>query len=224
MSGIIKQSAPLAERPTVGAVAFNYDDVTSKANAYLTQVKAEAAQIIAKANKEAETIRKQAQDQGSKSAVETAEKAVHTRVESQVRQQMQTALPALTQLVAAIEAERLQWLAKWEQNAVQLSVAIAQKVVRRQLSSQPQITVALVREALELASGSQSIKVYLCPNDFAALGKQVQELTRQLSNLTPAEILAHENVSPGGCVVQTEFGTIDQQIESQLARISEELF
>ncbi len=224
MSGIIKHSTPLAERPAVGAVAFNYDDVTSKANAYLQQVKAEAAQIIAKANKDAETIRKQAQEQGSKSAVESAEKAVHTRVESQIRQQMQTALPALTQLVQAIDAERLQWPAKWEKNAVQLSVAIAQKVIRRQLTAQPNITVALVREALELAAGSQSIKVYLNPGDFAALGKQVQELTRQLSNLTPAEILSHESVSPGGCVVQTEFGTIDQQIDSQLARINEELF
>lgn len=224
MSAIIKANTPTAERPTVGAVVFNYDDVTSKANAYLHQVKAEAAQIIAKAHKDAELIRKQAQEQGNKSAVETAEKSVHTRVDAQIRQQMQTALPALTQMVQAIDAERLQWLAKWEQNAVHLAVAIAQKVIRRNVATQPQITLTLVREALELASGSQSLKVYLNPQDHAALGKQLQELTKQLSNLTPAEILSHENVTPGGCVVQTEFGVIDQQIEAQLSRIAEELF
>jgi flagellar assembly protein FliH len=224
MSAIIKANTPTTERPTVGAVVFNYDDVTNKANAYLNQVKAEAAQIIAKAQKDAELIRKQAQEQGNKSAVETAEKSVHTRVDAQIRQQMQTALPALTQMVQAIDAERLQWLAKWEQNAVHLAVAIAQKVIRRNVATQPQITLTLVREALELASGSQSLKVYLNPQDHAALGKQLQELTKQLSNLTPAEILSHENVTPGGCVVQTEFGVIDQQIEAQLSRIAEELF
>jgi flagellar assembly protein FliH len=77
---------------------------------------------------------------------------------------------------------------------------------------------------LELAAGSQSLKVYLSPQDHAALGKQIEALARQLTNLTPAEILPHESVTPGGCVVQTEFGVIDQQIESQLARIAEELF
>jgi flagellar biosynthesis/type III secretory pathway protein FliH len=30
-------------------------------------------------------------------------------------------------------------------------------------------------------------------------------------------------VSPGGCVVETQQGRIDQQIETQLARIEEEL-
>lgn len=224
MSTIIKAQSPAAERPNVGAVAFNFDDVAGKANAYLQQVKAEAAEILAKANKEAESIRKQAQEQGNRTAVEQAEKSVHTRVETQIRQQMQTALPAVTQMVQAIEAERLQWLAKWEQNAVKLSIAIAEKVIRRQLATQPKIAVDLVREALMLAAGSQTLKIHLHPQDHAALGKQVQELSRQLSSLATVELVANDGVTQGGCVVQTEFGLIDQQVESQLARINEELF
>lgn len=224
MPAIIKANTPVVEHAAVGAVAFNFDDVTRKANAYLEQVKAEATQILAKANQDAANIRKQAQEQGQKAAIETAEKNVHTRVDNQIKQQLQTALPAVNQLVQAMAAERLQWLEKWEQNAVQLSVAIAQKVIRRELEKRPEITLALVREALELASGSQTLKVYLNPQDHAALGKQAAELAKQLSHHAPTEIVPHEGVTIGGCVVQSEFGTIDQQIESQLARIAEELF
>lgn len=224
MSGIIKANAPPSDRATVGAVAFNFDDVTRKANAYLEQVKAEAAQILAKANQDAALIRKQAQDQGAKSAFEAAEKNVQTRIDAQLKQHMQTALPALEQMIQQISAARLEWLENWEQNAVRLAVAIAEKIIRRQLDTQPQITVDLVREALELAAGSQSIKVYLNAADHAALGRQVESLVRQLAQVTPAEITTHESVTPGGCVVQTEFGTIDQRLESQLARIAEELF
>jgi flagellar assembly protein FliH len=224
MSAIIKANTPVVEHASVGAVAFNFDDVTGKANAYLQQVKAEAAQILAKAQKDAEVVRKQAAEQGAKAAVDTAEKNVLTRVDAQIKQQMQTALPAVQQMVDAITAARLEWLQKWEQNAVQLSVAIAQKIIRRELTSQPNITLTLVREALELASGSQSVKVYLHPDDHAALGKQVMQLTTQVSQLAPAELIPHEGVTLGGCIVQTEYGTIDQQIESQLKRIAEELF
>lgn len=224
MAGIIKAGTPLSERPAVGAVAFNFDDVTGKANAYLQQVKAEAAQIVAQAQQEAAQIRKQAQEQGNKSALETAEKSVQARIDAQVKQHMQAALPAVQQMVALLHAERLQWLEKWEQNGVRLAIAIAEKIVRRELTQRPEITLGLVREALELASGSQTIKVYLHPEDHAALGQQVASLAHQVAQAAPAEILADAGVARGGCVVQTEYGTIDQQIEAQLARITEELF
>ncbi len=223
MSTIIKANTSHAERSSVGAVAYNFDDMTGKANAYLQQIKAEAAQIIAKANQEAQQIRKQAQEQGTRAAHESAEKNLQSRIDSQVKQAMQSALPALQQLTRDLQAARLEWLQQWEQNAVTFALAVAEKIIRREVAHQPAITLQLVQEALELASGSQQVKVYLHPHDHQALGKQVSEIARQLSNLAPTDILPDSRVSPGGCLVQTEFGHIDQQIESQLARVAEEL-
>src|SRR5690606_8294057 len=111
-----------------------------------------------------------------------------------VKQQMQSALPAVQQMVALLQAERLQWLGKWEQNAVRLAIAIAEKVVRRELAQQPEITLGLVREALELASGSHTITVYLHPEDHAALGKQVASLAHQIAQVAPANIVADAGV------------------------------
>lgn len=223
MAGIIKSTAAPTERAGVGVVAFNFDDMTGKAHAYLQQVKAEAAQIVAKAQQEAAQICKQAQEQGAKGASDAAEKNVHTRVDAQVKQQMQTALPALGQLVQLLEQERHAWLRQWEDNALRLALAIAEKIVRREVANQPDITMALVKEALELAAGSQSIKVHLSPQDHAALGKQVAEVARNLARISPSDIVADPAVTAGGCVVHTEFGNIDQRIESQLKRIAEEL-
>jgi flagellar assembly protein FliH len=198
--------------------------MTGKANAYLAQVKTEAAKIIAEARQEAAQLRKQAQEQGQRAATETAEKSLQTRIDSQLKQQMKTALPAIEQVAKSLSAERLRWLQAWEGHAVRLALAIAEKIVRRELAQHPEIAVSLVREALELAAGSQSIKVHLHPQDHEALGKQIAELARQISSATPAEIVADEEVTAGGCVVHTEFGVIDQRVESQLARIAEELF
>jgi flagellar assembly protein FliH len=224
MAGIIKAHAPATPRSAASPVAFNYDDVTTKASAYIADVKAEAAQIIAKAHKDAETIRKQAQEQGTKNAQDTAEKAVAARLDAQVKAQMQTALPALEQMIQTISTERLRWLQQWEQDGVRLAIGIAEKIIRQRLSAEPNIALKLLREALELAAGSQSLQVRLNPQDHAALGKQVDALVKQLGRVSTAEIVPDETVSPGGCVVQSEFGSIDQRIESQLARIAEELF
>jgi flagellar assembly protein FliH len=223
MSGIIKSGTAPSQREIVGAVAFNYDDVTSKANAYLAEVKAEAAQILAQAEQDAARIRKQAEAQGQKGAHELAEKSVQARVDAQIKQQMQTALPALEQLIQSLAAARQQWLQAWETNAVRLAVAMAEKVIRREVLQQPEVTCEWVREALELASGCQMVKVYLHPADHAALGVQIQMIANQIAQLAPAEILPNETIGPGDCLVQTEYGEIDQRIASQLARIKEEL-
>jgi len=44
-----------------------------------------------------------------------------------------------------------------------------------------------------------------------------------LARLAPAEVIADQSISRGGCRVETPKGAIDQQFETQLARIAEEL-
>ena len=115
------------------------------------------------------------------------------------------------------------WLKNWETKVVQLAIGIAERVVRRELQHSPEITLDLVREAVELASGTAQIQVHLNPVDHKTLGQHAEQIVNQLRELGPAEVVADEKVSVGGCLVTTQFGEIDQQIESQLARIEEEL-
>ena len=43
-----------------------------------------------------------------------------------------------------------------------------------------------------------------------------------MAGLGDAELVADPAITPGGCRVETRFGVIDQQFETQLARIEEE--
>ena len=67
------------------------------------------------------------------------------------------------------------------------------------------------------------MRLHLNPEDYQALGVQVRSLIDAMSSLGDAEVIPDATVSQGGCRVETRFGTIDQQIESQLQRIEEEL-
>jgi len=48
-------------------------------------------------------------------------------------------------------------------------------------------------------------------------------LIDEMAALGSAEVTADAQITPGGCRVETRFGSIDQQFESQLKRIEEEL-
>jgi flagellar assembly protein FliH len=157
--------------------------------------------------------------QGRAAALEAAQQVL----EEKVSRQLTTLVSALREAIDCIHAARAGWLAHWEKTAIQVAAAMAARVIRRELTSQPEITLTLVKEALELAAGSGEIQLRLHPADFKALGAQVEQLIAELSRLGTARIVADPQITAGGCRVDTRYGVIDQQFESQLARIEQEL-
>ena len=195
--------------------SFNLDDVAAEAAECLAQARADAAEIVATAEGQAADIRRQAAEAGCKAAMQEFEKMVAAQVAP--------AIEAIRQAVADVHREKQAWVSHWETGAVHLAAAIAARVVRRELRQQPEITLALVREALDLAAGSPNVRLHLHPEDYKSLGVEVRTLIDAISALGDAEVTPDATIGQGGCRVETRFGTIDQQIETQLRRIEEEL-
>lgn len=216
MAGIIKSAGREDTTPTNAARAFQFDDM---GQSYVGQVRSEAAKIIADARREAAQIKARALDEGKQAAIQAVESTLRNRLD----QQLVSVLAAMQQAVQAIDQSKQAWQQHWEAQAVKLAAAIAGRIIRRELDRAPEITLDWVREALQLAAGSGQVILRLHPQDHAALGDRVDRVTNELSRLGPVRIVADTAISAGGCKVETEFGSLDQQIESQLARLTEEL-
>ena len=216
MASVIKASG--TARSTEAGL-FNFEDLSVKAQGYLDQVRVQAGQVLAKAEKDAIAIRQRAEQDGKSAALKAAEALLDERV----GKQMVTLLPALKQAIDGMTQVRQNWLAHSEKTSVKVATAIAARIIRRELTHAPQITLGLVKEALEMAAGSTDIQVRLHPDDHQSLAGQVRTVAGELSRLGAAEVIADPAISLGGCRVDTRFGSIDQQFEAQLARIEEEL-
>jgi flagellar assembly protein FliH len=212
MSSIIR--ATERNRGTQTA-AFNLNDMAVKAEQQLEKFRAEAAKIVAQARQQAEAIRRQAERDGHQAGIQSVERIV--------QKQLATVLPGLQKAVQDIQHAKQAWLAQWEASAIHLAVLIAQRLVRRELTDRPEIPITLVREALELAAGNSRLRIYINDKDHKAIASQVELLVKELAGLAEAEIVPDPDITPGGCRLETQFGTIDQQFEAQLRRIEEEL-
>jgi len=216
MAGIIKAAGHTGPVAASALAAFQFDDV---GQSYLQHVRAEAAEIVAAARREAAKIKTKATEEGRQAALQAAQASLRTRLD----QQLASTLAALRQAAENIEQARYAWQQRWEQHAVQLAAAIAARLCRRELSRQPEITQAWIREALELAAGNGQITLRLNPDDYQSLAAHAEAITKQLTGLGAVRMVADPAITAGGCRVDTEFGSLDQQLESQLARITEEL-
>jgi flagellar assembly protein FliH len=202
-------------QPGASHVTFNFEDMAAQAQGYLAGIRTQAAKIVAEAHEQADALRQQAQREGQRLGMLAVDETIH--------KQLNGTLAALARASEDLRQAKQAWLAHWEAAGVHVAAAIARRLIRRELSQQPDIPLALVREALELAAGNPQVRIHLHPADHQALGHQVKTLVAEMSGLGEAEILPDPAIAPGGCRVETRFGIIDQQFDAQLARVEEEL-
>ena len=201
------------------AAAYNLTDISHDADKFLEDVRREAKKIVENANKEAAQIRQQAQQQG----LQDAESNVGERLDKKLAERVATLVPALQSAVGKIDDAKQDWLRHWELSAIRLAAAMAARIVRREIQQTPEIAKDWIREALQLTAGASEVTVRLHPADVEALGDETEQLIASMRPLATATVTADNSLSPGDCRIETELGSVDQQVEKQLARMVEEL-
>lgn len=233
MSGVSSSRVLKADdaRMLGARVAFNFDDIQSRCDDYLNKVKEQARQILAEAHQEAAETRHRAEEQGRElgrqhglvDADVQIEERARDRAEREVHRRLKTVLPALEAAARAVASERENWLSEWETAAIRLAVAIAARILRQTLDDDPKIAVGMIHDALQMAAGSTRLKLRLHPEDVQLLGDNAAEVVAALASCGEPSIVADPTVERGGSVVETQQGTIDARLETQLSRITQEL-
>ena len=213
------------------SVAFNFEDIQSRCDTYKAQISVECRELIQNATKQAEEIRRKAQADGHSEGYRNGLKQAETEIAQRsqqladelVEQRLSTVLPAVSQLLDEIVTARSQCQAEWERELVDLSTGIAEKLIRRTFEATPEAMIGVVQEAVQLAVGKTSLELRLNHRDLEALVDRVRVAVRESALGIEVKLLGDDKVSPGGCIVMTEHGEIDAQIETLLTRISDEL-
>jgi flagellar assembly protein FliH len=212
-------------------VIFNYEDIRKRCDDNVEQAERRAREILDDARREAEEIRRQAHAQGlaagRQNAVQDVDADIQRRAtelgEKFSSEKLQSTLPAMVAAVDALDRERDRWLAEWEAFGLRLSVAIAEKLLRRQLDLHPETATNMLSETLRLAAGNTHISLRIHPEDLQLLGEYPAEVARSMASCAQATIVPDPGVSRGGCVIDSQHGVIDARIETQLQRIVDEL-
>ncbi len=126
-------------------------------------------------------------------------------------QHLDTILQDLTEPLAELDEEVIDQTAE-------LAMAVARQLVRRELRTEPEQVIGVVREALSaLPVGSRQVKVYLHPADA--------ELVRNAFSVQDDDeamnwhIVEEPLLTRGGCKVTALNSSIDATVEQRLNRV-----
>jgi flagellar assembly protein FliH len=165
--------------------------------------------VLAEARAEAEQLRQNALDEGYAAGRAEALEALQ---------------PALAALASAVEEVRVQQLAaaeELERRAVELGLALAQKVLVGALSVEPERVLDSVSGALRGIVERERITVMVHPDDLEIVRGAMDELRAGLGGIEHCEVQAERRVARGGCIVRTPTGDVDARVETKLERASE---
>lgn len=130
------------------------------------------------------------------------------------RETMQQAAQHLAAALSALSAPFEELDAEVEQQLLTLAFSVARQIIRRELRSEPGQVVSVVREALGvLPAASRNIRVRLHPAD-AQLMREAMSLGEDTDRAW--QIVDDPVLTRGGCLVETEFSTVDATVERRI--------
>ncbi len=123
----------------------------------------------------------------------------------------------LNNLIAGINEKIKEYENLFSEKVLDFSFFISEKVIRHEIKNESIIKKSL-GEAVKKVLGANTLIIKLNPDEIETISKENEQL---LSNNSFSKISfeADERVEPGGCIIESEIGSVDARISSQLNEI-----
>jgi flagellar biosynthesis/type III secretory pathway protein FliH len=168
-------------------------------------------QILAAARHEAERKVKEAYVEATRRGMEAGR--------AQYLKAVAESAGALRTAAEAMQKAREDFLTSLEPQVVRLAVAVARRILEREMQGDPDAIGRTVRKAITHLADRETMTLRLHPADLEGLRKEKVKLLDEFDGVREITLQADENVRPGGCIVETDLLTVDARIESQLEQI-----
>ncbi|MGQ0505226.1 MAG: FliH/SctL family protein, partial [Myxococcaceae bacterium] len=125
----------------------------------------------------------------------------------------------VTELMLRARAQRDEMLASTERGAVALACKIAEKIIGRDVERTPDLLVDIAATALENVRAVSAVTLRVNPRDAAILREKKKSLMELVGRVKDIAIKEDPDVPQTGCVIETDTGTFDAQLSTQLEMI-----
>ncbi len=165
---------------------------------------------------ELEAIQKQAYEEGYEQGKQQGFEFGHREGLTKSQQEMQETAARMEQLLSSFSEPLRELDNQVEKELLELVIAIVKQLVRREVKSDPNLIIGVVRESLSiLPVSSQNVRLLVHPEDA--------DLIREVYALGDAEIgwklVEDPVISRGGCKVVTNTSQVDATLDSRLASL-----
>ncbi|MBV9849617.1 MAG: hypothetical protein JO250_08005 [Armatimonadetes bacterium] len=195
---------------------------------------ARAADILAQARREAEEMREDARvlsealreaawQEGFHNGQEAGRDAIEIKLRGEWKAEQQALRAQVQTLVEGIGAARQALWERQEAEMVAFVLTVARQVIKTEVSQNPEVVRGVIQNALRRVTDREQVRIRVSVGDAGHVRAIREDLLTILDGLRHLEIVDDRRIGDGGCVIETNAGTIDAKIETQLAEVERAL-
>ncbi|MBO4732384.1 MAG: flagellar assembly protein FliH, partial [Spirochaetaceae bacterium] len=188
---------------------------TDEADRILKDAKSEAEKLVLEAKTEKDEITKTAYKEGHDSGHEEGYK--------EGRAEAQRLIDRLHLMIEKIMDKRVQILSETEQQIVNLVLLMTRKIVKVISENQRNVVMTNIVQALRKVKGRGDVLIRVNMAELALTSEHSKEFLSAAENVKNITIVEDSSVEKGGCIIETDFGSIDARISSQLAELEQKI-
>ncbi|MCP3163880.1 FliH/SctL family protein [Myxococcus qinghaiensis] len=173
-------------------------------NAEVFEARQGAQGILEEAHREKERILAEAQREREELLVKTRE------------QGRQEGLAQATEIILRAKMQAGELLGTYEKDIIALGLRVGEKIIGRSLEKDPDLMLELCASAIDNLRSARAMTLRVHPKTAAVLRAKKPVLMELIGRAVDLAIKEDPEVAPVGCIVQTEFGTVDAQLPTQL--------
>jgi type III secretion protein L len=168
---------------------------------------------IVSAQREAARILEEAEEFAAEIRREVAAEAENLKSEA-FREGTENALTEFERnLIETREIREKVWR-ETEKDLLRLAVRLAERIVGREIEKDDKTIIEIISTALQNARQQEKLTVRVNPKDLPAIEKETEKFSS--GRIRFIDFVADPRVATSGCLIESEVGTIDARLETQL--------
>jgi flagellar assembly protein FliH len=124
-------------------------------------------------------------------------------------------LQAMSVIVKEMSALKQSTLENLEEEIVQLSMAVAEKVIHLEATTNREVIRGVLKEAIKNIGDRENMKIRVHPQDFHFMMEIKNDFLQSFDGIRNMTFAEDESIQRGGAIIETVCGEVDARLDQQ---------
>jgi len=183
----------------------------------------ERISIEEQVEQEALTRLKEMQEQTYQQAYQLGLSEGRDKAYTEARSELEAKLGHLSTVLSSIENLKNDLVTFNETHIMNLIFHMAKKIAMGEIAENRELILNVVRQAVLDAQSDENVTVRISAEDYAFIEQIKENLGKDLEAVKRAKFEVSDQITDGGCIIETNYGDVDATVEQRVEKLWESL-
>jgi len=144
----------------------------------------------------------------------------YKKLENTLKKDFQEKIRSINTFLKNLEKESKELILNMDKEVLNLALNIAQKLILKEIKRDPEISLRLIKEALNYIAEGTELNIKVNPEEYKFLE---ENLLKYIPPSQKIKLIPDESISKGGIFIETSLGVIDATFEKRWKKLLETL-